>query len=77
MKKTYTKPVVSFESFELSTSIAQTCAVKSNFYDACSFDAPGMGSVFLDTTVCKFTPEDGEAGICYHVPTDTTRLFNS
>lgn len=75
MKKTYTKPVVSFESFELSTSIARACAVKNNFQNDCSFDVPGLGTVFLEGLACKITPEDGV--VCYHIPTDSSKLFNS
>lgn len=76
MKKTYTRPVVSFESFELSTSIAAGCATKSNHAEECLFEVPGVGAVFLDkATGCEFTPEEGH--VCYHVPTDQTILFTS
>lgn len=79
MKKTYTRPVVSFESFELSTSIATGCEFKSGHQmDSCGYKVPGVGNVFISKDQgCDFESSDGDYGICYHVPVDTTNLFTS
>ena len=79
MKKTYTRPVVSFESFELSTSIATGCEYKSNHQQGtCGYNVPNVGNVFISTEQgCDYTSSDGDYGICYHVPVDTSNLFTS
>lgn len=84
MKKTYVKPQVVFESFILSTNIAGNCGNPTHTpaYGTCAYEWEeefvGTVKVFLDSmSACETTKEDGSNGICYHVPTDTTRLFNS
>lgn len=82
MKKTYVKPEVYFESFELSTSIATGCEYKSNHTkDTCGWYVEGVGNVFLSNlTTCDYPEPDSETnkfGICYHVPVDTSNLFTS
>ena len=84
MKKVYSKPDVVFESFSLSTSIA-ACAYKTGTdlqaARQCGYDYGGI-ILFLDDMglACAVQIEDGSAvfdGICYHVPTTETALFNS
>ena len=76
MKKTYVKPEVYFESFELSANIATGCALPINHQvDGCN---QGLGDftgiVFLENT-CTAPVRDN--GTCYHVPFDATKLFTS
>ena len=87
MKKEYTKPVIMFESFALSTSIAGDCeTIITNLSKGVCGYKPGHGdAIFLqDITGCVITkPDDpypvqgGKNTFCYHVPTEYTNLFNS
>ena len=85
MKKAYTKPVVMFHDFSLTTSIAGDCEVKTDTQSnsTCGLDFSGL-KVFLDGMGgCTDIPVtntggDGEYnGICYHVPSGNQNLFNS
>lgn len=81
MKKTYEKPEVYFESFELSTSIAAGCetVIKTSTQGACPYVTDSGRAIFTDTvTAC--TTKSGDTGTkygCYHVPIDTNNIFNS
>lgn len=82
MKKTYVRPEVYFESFELSASIAAGCSVKINHAEGVCSSIPGIGSIFTDYKTCMWTAGDNESGnsesnYCYHVPLDTNRVFTS
>ena len=81
MKKTYEKPEVYFESFELSTSIAASCAnpIHNMARDICGLEIPDVGAIFLNGIQgCKdYKVNDGAYNFCYHNPTDQTNLFNS
>jgi hypothetical protein len=71
MKKIYTKPEISFESFKMTSSIATGCKL-----DKDEIPLPDMGyTIFIEG--CEYVPVDGEFGICYDVPTDDTRVFGS
>lgn len=91
MKKTYVKPEISFESFLMSTHIAGDCEAKPN--NQSNFDSCGMvfapyvvfGS---DLTGCKevsssnlqafpVEPNTAYNTICYHVPLESSNIFNS
>ena len=79
MKRKYEAPVVSFEDFELSTSIAAGCDFKTNHQkDMCAYEPTGR-FIFVDgVNDCKTIPEDGTYnGMCYHVPNEYTQLFTS
>lgn len=83
MKKTYTKPEISFESFLMSTNIAGDCEkpfVNNASKGTCAVLGTGGIAVF-DSSVgaaCKFTAENDQwDGLCYHVPTEAANLFNS
>ena len=83
MKKSYCKPLIAFESFELTESIADSCAVSAGPSDvrqcAYSTNIAGMTPIFLEgQQLCttKVTT-DGEYGLCYHIPVAKTSLFNS
>ena len=84
MKKEYTKPIIVFENFTLSTSIAANCDrhVSTQVQNVCAIEgsAPGLG-VFSGTIAgCainwqeEWGPYDG---YCYHVPTPGFNLFHS
>lgn len=69
MKKDYSKPAITFESFKLSTSIAGNCSQQPNLEASLGFN------IFV--TGCEYTPQDGEFGFCYHNPDDDHRVFAS
>lgn len=84
MKKTYTKPVIMFEDFSLSASIAAGCEriIDTKSVDICG--VPGSGGVMVfnpgPSSDCEF-PGDGDKfkydGFCYHVPESGPNLFSS
>lgn len=83
MKKTYEKPEVYFESFELSTSIATGCGVgynhqNTNFSNGSTcYLIFGTKRIFLTSTAgCTKTDFD-ENQFCYHVPTSDSKVFSS
>ena len=80
MKKQYVKPAMFSETFDICDSIAAGCgiAVGSTEHD-CSYLVPGIGYSLFITGVggpCMFTPRDND-GVCYHIPTAETKLFDS
>lgn len=77
MKKTYVKPEVYFENFELSASIAAGCSVKINHAEGVCSSIPGIGSIFTDYQTCTWTAGDNESDYCYHAPLDANRIFTS
>ena len=82
MKKIYSKPQILFEDFSLSTSITVGCDVQNNTpsQDQCGVYFEGVGNVFITgLNACSdFEADNGEfQGLCYHVPIDTSNLFNS
>ena len=81
MKKTYVKPEVHFESFELSTNIAYACGKPTHTptNGTCGVTIDGLpGTVFLSTVAgCKYEKQDGYSGLCYHQPDGSLNLFNS
>ncbi len=90
MKKTYTKPEISFESFLMSANIAADCEVKPNTqnnYNSCAHKLTGANLFFFgtDLTGCnnygdydrQVAPYGEANGICYHTPSDNNNIFNS
>lgn len=86
MKKTYVKPEIMFEDFTLCSNIASTCEsiVNNSNKGTCAIQSSGGINLFDGTIdACDYDTTDfGNAsdtynGFCYHVPTDTTTLFNS
>ena len=89
MKKTYTKPEISFESFLMSTNIASqcegepvglpargTCGVPGSGGDVLfSASVQGANGCTLDWTLLNGA--DDYNGFCYHNPTEYNNLFNS
>lgn len=79
MKKRYEAPAILFEDFTMSTSIAVNCntIVGNPSENICGYETRN-GVVFVEgITGCVYKQPDGYDSICYHVPTDTTDLFNS
>ena len=86
MRKAYSKPEIMFEDFTLSTNIASGCEtiVDNPSKGSCAISGSGGINVFDGTIpACEYTPGDmGTAddtydGACYHVPSDSSSLFNS
>ena len=79
MKKTYVKPQVFFEDFQLSASIAAGCAYKTGHaMDICAYETAGLVVFVAGVEACTTKTQDGGlSGLCYHNPTDTTKLFTS
>lgn len=81
MKREYSKPIVVFEDFTLSTNIAGDCEFKINTQTEgqCAYESSGGINTFTDAvSACDFTSSDGKAdGFCYHVPEGGPNLFNS
>ncbi len=80
MKKTYVKPFASFESFELSSSIAGTCVTPTNHavYQCGLKDKTLPGVVIFTDGVAQCTnePQDGDPNKgCYQGPSGN--LFTS
>lgn len=67
MKKTYTKPEMSFESFELSTSVASGCSVLANHSDEnqCYIIESGK-KLFVSSYICSPFEQLSDSG-CYHI----------
>ena len=81
MKKLYIKPDIIFESFVSCTSIAAGCDIPGGLHgkESCGYEfGRGEGIVFTDRrSGCLYIKPDGYNDVCYHVPTETTELFNS
>lgn len=79
--KSYVSPIVSFESFELSSSYASGCEYKTGHAKGdCVYNLVGGRNVFVnsDTHCYDITAPGGEYGaICYQVPSDQSNLFTS
>lgn len=87
MKKIYSKPEIMFEDFTLSENIAGDCEgepVGNPTRGSCAIIGTGRQAIFSDrVSACDFTPtelggtDDMWDGLCYHVPTEYSNLFNS
>ena len=87
MKREYSKPMIMFENFTLSTNIAGDCEYKTNSPSAsnCGIEY-GSEILFLDSVTSVCTDKvgitdfggDGEYnGYCYHVYSNGKNIFNS
>ena len=81
MKKLYSKPGIVYEDFSICTHIAKTCDVELGTFEQgdCGGYNIGTINVFMQGQIgCLFEiPDDGSNGVCYHVPINGARLFNS
>lgn len=79
MKKTYSKPLLYYESFSLSTQLA-TCGYTATFeLNGCPISIPELGgeTIFVTTGICDWYTPNPDDMICYHVPTDDMSVFGS
>ena len=80
MKKTYAKPQIVFESFQLTANIAGDCNTRPNSTNeaTCGYNDNGW-IIFQSGPLC--TMPVGQDGIydriCYHVPTGDISVFTS
>lgn len=83
MSKAYSKPDIVFEDFSLSTSIANCDIDTRTSHQWDCYLTIGSMKVFSTSVIgCKTSadivvPEDEFAGICYHIPYNGMRAFNS
>lgn len=76
MKKTYVKPEVYFESFELSASIADNCGTPLNLnQDTCREIFGDYRDKVFSQGSCDMNPD--QLNFCYHVPLEGSKLFAS
>ncbi len=81
MKKTYIKPQIAYESFQLSTSIASGCDLfASNMAQyVCPVTDPDSGfTIFSEANAqCDTVPVGGNDSVCYDVPMANWMVFSS
>lgn len=85
MRKKYEAPVIVFEDFSVSASIASNCEekIKNQSKGTCGLKGFGPHPIFTSEfpDACKKPVTDGTApgmdGVCYHVPSSDYNLFNS
>ena len=77
--KSYVTPMLSFESFALTSNTATSCGEHIDTHSAgtCGIDKGGGQILFLTgMSVCTDQVEEGDV-YCYQVPTPGNKLFNS
>jgi hypothetical protein len=78
MKKTYVRPEVYFESFELSASIATGCKLISNAAErVCPVTDNELGITYFASDMCTYGPPKPNDKVCYNPPADTANVFTS
>ncbi len=82
MKKTYEKPQIVFDNFELSQSIAAGCSFISNHaWKICGVYNEDFGEWIFNevsgASACTITPAEIDDRICYHVSPDENMVFSS
>ena len=82
MKKIYVKPQITYESFQLSTSIAAGCALLSTnaLQYVCPVEDPDSGfMIFQDTaaSACDTAPIGGNDSVCYDIPVANWNVLSS
>ncbi len=78
MKKKYIKPQITFESFQLSTTIASCAIMGTNLAQyVCPVEDPEWGWMYFadSNNLCDMVPGNGE--ICYDVPVANWNVTNS
>lgn len=79
MKKSYIKPIMTFESLALSANVASGCAflsTNSAEYVCPVTDAESGWVIFSDYVNCAIVPENNDA-ICYDIPFANSNVFSS
>lgn len=82
MKKNYIKPQIAYESFQLSTSIAASCALlaTSSAQYVCPVTDPESGFIlFADSPAssCDTVPVGGSDSVCYDIPVANWNVLTS
>ena len=81
MKKQYVKPAMFSEAFDICDSIAAGCGIAvGSTENVCSYPVPGTDYSPFITGVggtCTIVPPGDGDGVCYHIPTAETKLFDS
>ena len=82
MKKTYAKPQIVFESFQLTANIAGDCNTKPNIANeaTCGYIDDNGWIIFQNSAVCihvQVGPDGEYNGLCYRVPTGDMSVFTS
>ena len=79
MKKTYSKPEITFDSFAASTSIAAGCEFINDMQGSGTCGYPTRNGVIFVTNVsgCEYKEPDNNDALCYHVPINSSNIFNS
>ncbi|MCF0136880.1 MAG: hypothetical protein HUJ66_00785 [Oscillospiraceae bacterium] len=85
MKRTYTKPQIAFDSFELSQSIASCSVITNAVVAQCAYSDPESGfNIFVESiAACSEFPQPGLpsdssfGGVCYEIPEGNLNLFSS
>lgn len=79
MKKTYIKPDINFDSFEVNTNIAQCTSKANSVQNVCSLTV-GRRKIFTSSVAdCTYAVQDGENtwSLCYYVPLGDNNVFGS
>lgn len=78
MKKTYVKPQVYFESFQLSANIAGGCSLISQLAEhVCPITDKELGITYFAKEICEYTAPGDNDEPCYDIPSDATHVFTS
>lgn len=75
-KKPYVKADITLVDFSLSSSIASSCTLSVDSDKTYTFNGLVYFTSEIEACEVKLGNKD-EAGICYHVPTDDTKVFAS
>lgn len=79
MKKTYTKPIIAFESLAITANVSSGCAylsTNSAEYVCPIVDEESGWTIFSDLSVCMMGPEANDQ-ICYDIPLSSSNVFSS
>ncbi len=79
MKKSYMKPLITFEALSLSSGISSGCALSSTNsaeYMCPVVDEESGWTVFADNAVCMMIAGPNDR-YCYHVPVENYNVFES
>ena len=79
MKKSYMKPVLTFENLAISANVASGCALLCTTpveYTCPVLDPESGWTIFSDPTVCFWDLQPGDT-ICYDIPLVDANVFSS
>ncbi|MBO5858237.1 MAG: hypothetical protein J6R20_00455 [Clostridia bacterium] len=79
MKKSYTKPIITFESLAVSANVSAGCSLlgtNSAEYVCPVIDEEAGWTIFSNYTICMITPQPGDT-ICYDIPLANSHVFSS